>query len=124
MDKSEIESVIQTYFDASYESIGENMREVFHSVSHVYGHEEAGALRDMNREAFIKVVEARRHDTPVPDHPKQNEIISIDFTSEKTAVARVKLRVGRIIFTDILSFIYLDGKWTIIAKLFAGVPVE
>jgi hypothetical protein len=36
MDASEIKEVLQNYFDASYESDGKKMAEVFHEVAHLY----------------------------------------------------------------------------------------
>ena len=124
MDSNEIKAVIQTYFDAGYECNGEKMREAFHSGAHVYGHNEDGTLNDMDKEAFIKLVESGKPGIPESAYPRHDEIISIDFTGVDTAVAQVKLRVGNIMFTDILSFIRLDTKWSIISKLYAGVPVS
>ena len=124
MDGNEIKAVIQTYFDAGYECNGEKMREAFHGVAHIYGHDEGGTLNDMDKEAFIKLVESGKPGMPESKYPRQEEIISIDFTGEDTAVARVKLRVGNIMFTDILSFMRLDGKWSIISKLYAGAPIS
>ena len=120
MDSSEIRAVIQTYFDASYENSGDKMREVFNDAAHIYGHDGDGALRDWEKETFAKMV----GDKTGSDYPRLNEILAIDFTGENTAVARVKLRVGDIIFTDVLSFIRVDGKWSIISKLLSGVPVD
>ena len=124
MDSQEIKTVIQAYFDAGYESSGEKMREVFHNVAHVYGQDKDGTLNDMDKEEFIKLVESGKSGTSKSDYPRQEEIISIDFTGEDTAVARVKLRVGDIMFTDVLGFIRLDSKWTIISKLYSGVPIS
>jgi len=119
MNINEIKAVIQDYFDAGYDCDGAKMREVFNKAAHIFGHDEAGALRDRDLNTFIALVE-----TPKPEYQRQDEILSIDFTSEDTAVARVKTRVGNILFTDVLSFIRLDGKWTIISKLYAGAPVN
>jgi len=123
MKTSEIAAVIQTYFDASYEGSGEKMREVFHSAAHVYGHSGSGALNDMDKETFASLVESSNHDPNRSGYPRQEEILAIEFTGENTAVARVKLRVRDTAFTDVLSFIRIDGRWSIISKLLSGVPV-
>ena len=123
MDTSEIKKVLQTYLTACHESSGEKMREAFHDEAHVYGHDEGNALRDRDKEAFIRLVEAGKTDGSDPGFPRQDEILSIDFTGEATAVARVKVRVRNTMFTDVLSLIRLDGKWSIISKLYAGVPI-
>ena len=123
MDSGKIKEVLQAYFDASYEGNCEKMGSVFHDMAHIYGHGEGGALGDMDKAAFIKLVGMGAANESRPDYPRQDEVLSIDFTGENTAVARVKLRVGNIMFTDILSFMLLDGRWTVISKVYSGVPV-
>ena len=123
MDTSEIMTAIQTYFDACYFNSAEKRREVFHSAAHIYRRDNDGTLIDRDREQFITSKTLETSGPQNTDFPRQDEIISIDFTGENTAVVRVKLRVKNILFTDILSFIYLDGKWTIISKLASGVPI-
>ena len=119
MNSNEIKEVIQKYFDSGYECSGEKTREIFHSAAHVFGHAECGGLRDSDLESFVKLVE-----TPKQEYPRQDEILSIDFTGENSAVARVKIRVGNIMFTDILCFLRFDGRWKIISKVYSGVPVN
>ena len=120
MDTNAIKSVLETYFDAAFESNGDKFKEVFHEAAHIYGCAD-GDLYDNPRDDFVKFV---MNEIP-PDFPawkRQDEIFSIDFTSERPAVARVKVRVMSTLFTDILSLIKIDDKWTIIAKVFAGAP--
>jgi len=121
MDNTGIKTAIQTYFDACNEGSGEKMSSVMNDAAHVYGLGEGGTLNDMDKETFVKLVGGPGDpNAPKPDFPRQDEILSIDFTSENTAVARVKLRLGNIIFTDILTFIEQEGNWKIISKLYAG----
>ena len=124
MDSTEIRGVIQTYFDASFESSGEKIAQVFHDAAHIYGHGENSALNDMEKSFFVNLVGTPRPDVPGSDYPRQDEILSIDFTGENTAVARVKLRVGNTLFTDMLCFMRLNGKWGVISKVFSGVPID
>ena len=117
MDSNEIKAIIQNYFDAGFECDGEKMRGVFHNAAHIYGIGDGGVFQDRDKEAFIKLVE-----TPKGGYPRHDEVLSIDFIDENTAVARIKTRIGNILFTDNLSFLRLDGKWSVITKLFAGEP--
>jgi len=119
MSATEIKELIQTYFDACYESKGEEMAKVFHPAAHIYGLDESGTLIDMSRDIFMTVVGSQN-----VSFPRQNEILSIDFTGENTAVARVIVRVMNTVYTDILSFLRIDGKWGVISKLFSGVPAQ
>ena len=124
MDSSNINEVIRNYLDACYESSVEKFRQVLHSAVHLYKHDGAGAMMVINLEGFIKIVEASYQGSPVPNFPKQDEIVSIDFSDKNNAVARVKVRVGDIMFSDILSLMLLDGKWMIVSKVFGGAPIS
>jgi len=124
MDVNEIKEALKLYFDGSFESSGEKIATVFNGAAHVYGHDGDGALRDMDIDSFVKLVESGASRKPRPVYPRHDEILSIEFTGVNTAIARVKIRVLSTMFTDILSFIRLDGKWTIISKLYSGVPIE
>ena len=122
MDANEIKRIIQLYFDGSYEGNQEKMDEVFHQAAHIYGHSSDGSLADSPRDVFVKRVGSRPADAP--SFPREEEILSIEFTGENTAVAKVKLRVYKTRYTDILSFMRLDGKWGVISKLYAGITVQ
>ena len=124
MDITEIKSIIQMYFDASFEHNGDKMLEVFHEAAHIYGLGAEGALTDTSRNAFADRVSSHKINNSGSIFPRQEEIISIDFTGENAAVARVKLRVMNTVFTDILSFLRVNGKWGVIAKVLSGVPAE
>ena len=123
MDRSNINEVIREYLDACFESSVEKFRQVFHSAAYLYKHDGAGAMKDIPLEEFIKIVEATYSASPIPNFPQQDEVLSIDFSDEKTAVTRVKVRVGNIMFSDILSLMFLDGKWMIVSKVFSGEPI-
>ena len=110
------------YFDACFEGDGDKMDQVLHQAAHVYGHAPDGSLADMPKNDFIKLVRSMPDDAP--PFPREDEIISIDFSGENTAVVRVRLRIFNTRFTDILSFMRLEGKWGVIAKLYSGVTVE
>jgi hypothetical protein len=122
MDTTEIKKAIQLYFDGAYEGNGDKIAEVFHDAAHVYGHAEDGSLADTPKDAFVSRVASRPADAPA--FPREDEILSIDFISEDTAVVRIKIRVHSRRFTDILCFMKLNGKWCIISKVFSGETIE
>ena len=124
MDKKGIEEVLQIYFDASYESDSAKMDRVFRPEAHIYGINEGGeTLADFPKEQFVKLV-GRAPKEPAPNHPRQDEIHFIEFSSDTTAVAKVSLTMSGTHFTDLLTFVYLDGEWRVIAKMFYGKPLE
>ena len=123
MDNNGVKAAAQTYLDACYESDGDKFRAVFHESAHVYGYNEKGGLYDRTKDEFVAFVEGRKTPDYKPSFPREEEILSIDFTDEKTAVVRLKVRVRDMMFSDILCFMCLDGKWTIISKLYTGAPI-
>ena len=124
MDNRGIEEVLQIYFDASYESDRVKMDRVFRSEAHIYGiNEGGGTLADFTKEQFLDLVGSAPA-APDPNRPRQDEIHFIEFSSDSTAVAKVSLTMPRTHFTDLLTFVYLDGEWRVIAKMFYGRPLE
>ena len=124
MDVDGIKKVIQAYFDTGYASDGAGMAEVFHDGSHLYRAGEDGSLIDWDKKFFVELVGKTEAGDSGPGYPRYDEILSIDFTDENTAVARVKVRVQDTLYTDILCFLRLNGKWGIMSKVFTGVPAE
>ena len=124
MDRNAIEKVVQAYFDASYESDGAGMAEVFHDGSNLYFIGEGGELVIWDKDSFVDVVNAHPAGSSELGYPRNDEILSIDFTDENTAVARVKMRVRETLYTDILCFLFLNGKWGVISKVFTGEPAD
>ena len=124
MDANEIKKVIQAYFDTGYDADGEGMADVFHDVAHLYSCDENGGLINWDKGFFVNIVGTSVPGASENGYPRYDEILSIDFTGENTAVARVKVRVGDTVYTDILSFLRIDGKWGIIAKVFTGAPAD
>ena len=120
MDNKGIKEAIQIYFDATNVSSAELMAEVFHDIAHLYQPGEDNGVLDWDKDFFMGIMDSGE---PVPPDKIVNEILAIDYTSEETAVVRLKVRVRDMIYTDILSFIRLNGRWWIIAKLAAGVQI-
>ena len=122
MDIDGIKKVIQAYFDAVYASDEAGIAEVFDDAAHLYKQAEDGSLIDWDKKFFVDLVKKSPSGSESPGFPRFDEILSIDFVGENTAVARVKVRVADTLFTDILCFLRIDGRWRIISKVFAGVP--
>ena len=121
MDTSGIKEIIDLYFDGSFEGSGEKMDRVFHDAAHIYGHGPDGKLNDMPKDAFVKLVGTKREEAPT--FQREDKIISIDFTGDNTAIARVQIRMFNTLFTDMLCFMRIEGKWGVIAKVYSGVTV-
>lgn len=49
---------------------------------------------------------------------RKDEILSLDILSDEMAFAKVRLQLFDSIMVDYLNLVKVDGKWTIVAKLF------
>jgi Putative lumazine-binding len=49
---------------------------------------------------------------------REDHILTIDLISETLAHVKVKCQIPPRYFTDILSFVKLDGKWLVAQKVF------
>ena len=119
MDLNGVKDLVQQYFDANYDQDSKKLERAFNEAAHIYGIQGGEVLSDMPRDEFIKFVSSMPH----MEYPREDEILSIDFTGQYTAVARVKIRVGPTMFTDVLSLVNLNGVWSIIAKLYSGEAI-
>ncbi len=113
---SAIESQLQLYFDGLYHSDTQRLRHVFHPQA-IYACVVDGQLLHYTMDQYFPIVDQR----PSPAsraQPRQDRIISIEILGATTAVARIECAIAPKQFQDVLSFLYLDGRWQIIAKVF------
>jgi len=123
VDTAQINKMLQKYFNAFYEADAKELAKLFHEAAHIYGLDENGVLRDIDRNTFIKIIDSVAPNSKNTDFIRKDEILSIDFISKDAAVARIKLRFGDFAFTDILSLISLDGEWKVISVLETSKPI-
>ncbi len=104
------------YFDGLHHSDAGLLGGVFHPDA-VYACASTGSLTRMTMDAYLPMVAAR----PSPasrGEVRLDRILSIAFAGPVTALATVECAIGEKRFTDLLSFVLLDGEWRIIAKVF------
>ena len=126
MDRTEIEKVIYEFFESDYLRDADRMDVLFHEESEFFEFNKGGTLVKKTGKEFVNGFRssgAAATGASQPKYPQMNEILSIDFTGENTAVARTRMRVKDTLFTDILCFMRINGVWGIIAKVASGVPI-
>ncbi|MBP0581622.1 nuclear transport factor 2 family protein [Labrys sp. LIt4] len=109
-------AALQTYFDGLYHSDTERLRQVFHPQA-LYACASEGSLTHLGMAEYFPIVDNR----PSPasrNEERADRIISIEFAGPVTAFARVECAIGPKHFTDLLTFVHLDGRWQIISKVF------
>lgn len=113
---AEITTALAIYFDGIHFSDVSCLQRVFHPKA-IYACATDGTLLYKTMDEYFPIVAAR----PSPasrNEPRTDEIISIEFAGPVTALARVTCSIAPKHFTDLLSFVKLDGQWRIISKVF------
>jgi hypothetical protein len=108
--------VLSKYFDGLYGSDIGLLGDVFHDRAH-YVTVTEGAFLYRTMEEYFPVVQGR----PSPASQgelRSDRILSIEFAGPVTALARVECAIGAKAFTDLLTLIFVDGRWQIISKVF------
>lgn len=112
----EIAAQLQVYFDGLYHSDTKRLAKVFHPQA-IYACATEGKLLYLTMDEYFPVVDKR----PAPasrNEPRTDRIVSIDFAGPVTAIAKVNCAIGPKAFTDLLTFVKLDGRWQIMSKVF------
>ena len=115
-DFDAIAAVLADYFDGLYHSDTKRLARVFHPKA-LYACASDGTLVHHNMEEYFPIVDAR----PSPasrNEARVDRILSIDFIGPVTALARVNCAIASRFFTDLLTFVKVDGRWQIISKVF------
>jgi hypothetical protein len=112
----EIVVALRDYFDGLYFSDTQRLRNVFHP-SAIYACATDRTLLTLRMDEYFPIVDKR----PAPasrGEARRDRIVSIEFAGPVTALARVECAIEPKHFTDLLTFIYVEGRWQIIAKVF------
>lgn len=109
-------AVLSEYFDGLYFSDVERLQRVFHPKA-TYTCATDGSLLHLDMPRYFEVV-AKREAPASRNEKRRDRIIAIEFAGPVTALARVECAIGPKFFTDLLTFIHIDGRWQIIAKVF------
>jgi len=112
----EIVDALGTYFDGLYYSDTKRLGRVFHPKA-IYACATEGKFVHLGMDEYFPVVDKR----PSPasrNEVRRDRIVSIEFAGPVTAFARVECAIGPKYFTDLLTFVHLDGRWRIISKVF------
>lgn len=113
-------AVLQDYFDGLYNCDTELLARVFHPQARyacATDSASGGELVHLGMEEYLPIVRGRvspasRNET------RRDRIVSIEFAGPVTALARVNCAIGPKYFTDLLTFIHVEGRWQIISKVF------
>jgi hypothetical protein len=115
-DLTEIEQVLQTYFDGLHEGDTAKLARAFHDVAHLFSVED-GKLADMAREQWFEMVRSRQS-AQSRDLPRRDWVVQIDRSGPNTAFAKVQCQIPPRYFTDYLTLAKLADGWKIVSKTY------
>ena len=112
----ELAAALDLYFNGLYHSDTKRLAQIFHPQA-IYACATEGSLTYHTIASYFPVVDKR----PAPAASNQKRAdrnISLEFAGPVTAFARVECVLGPKAFIDFLTFVKLDGRWQIMAKVF------
>jgi hypothetical protein len=113
-EEQAIRAVIHLYVDGMAFANEPALKKAFHSQAAIIGNYQ-GAVEWMSRDEFIATILA---ETPAaPGSQPLMEIEMIEITGDAASV-RVVDEFGDMRFSDYLSLLKIDGRWTIVNKLY------
>ena len=112
---AELLDAVNVYFDAIYYCDPRKLDQVFHDASTLFDGDQG--------DVFVDPIASFRADVasrPAPAERNQcrrDEIVSIDWLSELSAVVKLRLQSHENVFVDHLSFVRGADGWKIVAKI-------
>lgn len=116
-DRQAIEQTIRTYFDGLYEGDADKLASVFHPTSALTWDQD-GKVGVLPRDQWFDAVRKR----PSPKSlalARDDAILQIDQSGPTTAFVKVRCQIPPRYFTDYLNLLKVDGRWTIVQKVYA-----
>jgi hypothetical protein len=111
-----IRAATQTYFDGLYDGDADKIATVFLSSSALTQSYE-NDLKIVPRDEWLNAVR-NRPSPKAQGMERDDQILAIDLISDTLAHVKVKCQIPPRYFTDLLSFVKLDGRWLVAQKVF------
>ena len=118
-ERAAIEQTLQTYFDGLYEGDADKLAGIFHEAA-ALTFEQDGHITVLPLAQWLKAVRER----PAPKArglARDDAILLIDQSGPTTALVKVRCQIPPRYFTDYLSLLKAEGRWTVVQKVFATV---
>ncbi len=111
-----VADVVGRYFDGLYHGDTARLRSVFHPRAHYVSATE-GTLVHLGMDEYLPIVD-RRPSPASRNEVRADRIVAIEFAGPVTAFARVECAIGAKFFSDLLTFVFVEGRWQIVSKVF------
>jgi hypothetical protein len=111
-----IEAATRTYLDGLYEGDVGKLEQVFHPSSALTQSLD-GELKIVPRAEWFEAVR-NRQSPKASGLERGDHILAVDLVGPSLALVKVKCQMPPRYFTDVLSFLKIEGKWLIAQKVF------
>ena len=115
-DFAAIHAVLELYLDGLYHSDTKRLAQVFHPQA-LYATAVGEQPIFWRMHEYFPVVDAR----PAPaasGQPRTDRVLSVELVGPVTALARLQCSIVPKHFIDLLTLLWLDGRWQIVSKVF------
>ena len=116
-EEAAVREAIQHYFQGHATGQGEHFRKVFHPDAKLFFIRE-GKLTQWTAEEYI----SRASGKPPEDEAQRKRIIDSVDIAGNAAFVRITLDYPKVVFTDYMSMLKVDGRWVIVNKTFHAKP--
>ncbi|MGM4990686.1 nuclear transport factor 2 family protein [Tardiphaga sp. 841_E9_N1_2] len=113
-NRSTVEAVIQHYFDGLYEADADKLGAIFHPTADLRWVEN-GELKVLTMPDWMPMVRTRTSGK-VDGKTRDDLIVTIDRSDDKTAFIKVRCQLPPRYFTDYLIAMKLADGWQIVSK--------
>ena len=113
-NRATVDDVIQLYFDGLYEGDADKLGEAFDPSADLRWVEK-GELQVLSVPAWLDRVR-KRPSAKAEGKPREDFVVTMDRSDEKTAFVKVKCQLPPRYFTDYLVALKLADGWKIVSK--------
>lgn len=112
-ERQAVAATVQLYFQGQATGNGDFIRRAFHPEAKLFW-VKGGALAQTTSAEFAAGASGK----PADDESRRLRKIEMIDIAEDAAIAKVELIYPKATFVDYLSLLKIDGKWTVINKIF------
>ncbi|HEX8338065.1 MAG TPA: nuclear transport factor 2 family protein [Pyrinomonadaceae bacterium] len=116
-EEAAVREAIEHYFRGQATGQGEHFRKVFHADAKLFFIRD-GKVTQWTAEEYI----SRASGKPADDEAQRKRAIDSVDISGNAAFVKLTLDYPKVVFTDYMSMLKVDGRWVIVNKTFHAKP--
>ena len=113
---NEMNVALEKYFDLMYDCDVSRFDDVFAKTAQLHGFRE-GQMSCWPAPQYKEVL-AGRTSPKAQGAARESQVIMLDLTPPTQALAKVRVRIGEMVFVDYLSYHKIDGRWLVTSKAY------